>query len=89
MISHVTEKFKKLLSTLPQDIRKQAKVAYCQFKSNPQHSSLQFKKVHPTLPIYSARINLDYRVLGRLENDKIIWFWIGNHTEYEKMLRKR
>lgn len=89
MISHVTEKFKKLLSTLPQDIRKQAKGAYRQFKYNSQHPSFQFKKVHPTLPIYSARINLDYRVLGRLENDKIIWFWIGNHTEYERMLRKR
>ncbi len=89
MISRTTEKFRKCLSVLPQDIRKQAKIAYRQFKRNDQHPSLQFKKVHPTKPIYSARISLDYRALGRLENDNIIWFWIGSHAEYEKMLRKR
>ncbi|RKU20152.1 hypothetical protein C6501_00590 [Candidatus Poribacteria bacterium] len=50
------------------------------------HSSLQFKKVHNTRPIYSVRINVDYRALGEIDGNDIIW--IGPHREYEKVLRR-
>jgi hypothetical protein len=42
--------------------------------------------VHPTQPIYSARVNLDYRVLGILDGEEIAWFWIGSHADYDKLL---
>jgi hypothetical protein len=88
VISQTTEKFRKLFAALPLDIQNQAKVAYSQFKNNPYHPSLQFKRVHSSKPIYSARINRDYRAVGIFQDNDIIWFWIGSHTEYEKLLQK-
>ena len=52
----------------------------------PLHPGLRFKQVHPTLPIYSVRVSLDYRALGVREGDSVIWFWIGSHSEYERLL---
>lgn len=86
MISHTTSTFRVLLERLPVDIRLQAREAYKRFKLNPYHPSLHFKKVHARRPIYSARINIDYRAVGIIDNDEIIWFWIGPHKDYEKLL---
>jgi len=47
---------------------------------------LHFKQVHPRRPIYSVRISLEYRALGIREDDVVIWFWIGTHTDYEKII---
>lgn len=40
------------------------------FQQNPAHPGLQFKKVHDKLPVYSARINLDYRAVGVMAADE-------------------
>jgi hypothetical protein len=55
--------------------------------SDPAHPSLRFKLVHPTRPIYSVRIGLDYRALGLREGDTMVWFWIGSHAEYDRLVR--
>jgi hypothetical protein len=44
------------------------------------------KRVHEHNPIYSVRIGLHYRALGLKEDDTIIWFWIGSHAEYDKLI---
>lgn len=31
--------------------------------------------------IYSDRIGLDYRALAVLKKDRVIWYWIGSHSE--------
>lgn len=67
-------------------LQRQAREAYRTFRENPAHPSLRFRQVHPTRPIYSARVNLDYRALGVREGETIVWFWIGNHDEYERLL---
>jgi hypothetical protein len=36
--------------------------------------------------IYSARISLDYRALAVLKGDRIIWYWIGSHAEYDRLV---
>lgn len=71
-----------MLEKLPNNIRQQAKDACKQFRENPYHPSLRFKKVHNTESIYAVRININYRAVGVI----IVWFWIGPHTEYEKLL---
>jgi hypothetical protein len=48
--------------------------AYRQFKENPSYSSLRFKKVYPELRIYSARISNNYRAIGQLDGDTVLWF---------------
>ena len=86
MISHTTERFRKALKQLPPHIQRQARRAYRLFRQNPYHPSLHFKQVHPRRPIYSVRISLEYRALGIREDDVVIWFWIGTHTDYEKII---
>jgi mRNA-degrading endonuclease RelE of RelBE toxin-antitoxin system len=88
MKSFTTERFMKLYRDLPEQSRKQAREAYKQFIDNPQHPSLHFKQVHAGKSIYSARINKNYRVLGILNGSEIVWFWIGIHDEYDKLLAR-
>jgi hypothetical protein len=63
------------------------KAAYRQWAQNPAHPSLRFKKVHPRLPIYSARVDLDWRAVEVLESDTLVWFWVGPHPQYEALLK--
>jgi len=62
-------------------------MAYQLWKADPDHPSLHFKRVDEEEPIYSARVTEDYRVLGLLEGDTVIWYWIGRHEEYERLLK--
>jgi hypothetical protein len=86
--SRTTIEFRKLFADLPETAQEQTRRAYRQFKEDPSYPSLRFKKVHPKLPIYSARINKDYRAVGQMEDDTVIWFWVGSHTEYDLLLDK-
>ena len=38
--------------------------------------------------MYSARVSTDYRALGVRDGDDIVWFWIGPHHEYDRMLNR-
>ena len=86
MTSQTTERFRKSLAALPDHIQQRARQVYASFQQNPNHPGLQFKQVHSTRPIYSVRISLDYRALGVLDDDEMIWFWIGSHADYDRLL---
>lgn len=86
MISHTTDGFWKSYRRLTDAVRKQAREAYRQFEKNPHHPSLHFKRVHSSRPIYSVRVNLDYRAVGIRAGEEIVWHWIGPHDEYEKLI---
>ena len=88
MNSRRTRRFRDALAALPPHIRKQAAAAYRRFRVDPYHPSLHFKKVHPRLPVYSARINDDYGVVGQVRDNGIVWFWVGKHKEYERLLKQ-
>ena len=88
MKSSVTKTFRKQLRQLPTLVQEQAAKAYALWREDPYHNSLQFKRVSQRQPIYSARVSLDYRVLGLLEDDHIYWFWIGAHAEYDELLKR-
>ncbi len=87
MRARATDKFWKLYAELPREVQQQARKAYLLWKTNPRHPSLRFKRVDDEQPIYSARVSGDYRVLGILEGDTVIWFWIGDHEEYDRLLQ--
>lgn len=86
MKSRITSQFRQMFANLPKQVQTQTRNAYGKFKQNPNYPSLRFKKVHPKLPIYSVRINKDYRAVGQLDQDTVIWFWIGSHTIYNILL---
>lgn len=87
MKSRATPKFWKYYLRLPRRVQRQARKAYQLWRANPGHPGLHFKRVDEEDPIYSARVTEDYRVLGLLEGDTVIWYWIGRHDEYERLLR--
>ena len=90
MNSRTTERFRKALAALPDEVQDKAHEAYATFRRDFSHPSLRFKQVHPTRPIFSVRITLDYRALAIWDHDgddDLIWFWIGSHAEYDRLLR--
>lgn len=87
MNSRTTSKFRQLFAALPSDIRLRARKAYQLWKQEPAAKSLYFKRVSATNSVYSVRVGLDYRALGLLEDDTLIWFWIGKHDDYERLLK--
>lgn len=86
MTSQVTEEFLALFAKLPGEVQAQARKNYRLWKQSPAHPSLHFKKVHSREPIYSIRVGRHWRALGLLDGDTISWFWIGSHSDYDKVL---
>jgi len=62
--------------------------SYERFQRDPHHPSLQFKQVHSSRPIYSVRVGLGYRALGSRSEETMIWFWIGSHADYDRLVDK-
>ena len=88
MTSRTTSHFRDGLARLPAEIRRQAEVAYALFKVDPSHPSLRFKKLPPHADIWSIRITADYRAVGRRRDDLIVWFFIGSHADYDRLLER-
>jgi hypothetical protein len=87
MKSRTVKPFWELYQRLPKETQELADKAYALWLQNPQHPSLQFKRVDSQDPIYSVRIGRSYRALGILRGDIIVWFWIGKHEIYDRLLR--
>jgi hypothetical protein len=89
MRSSTTRGFWKCFDALPQEVQEQAIKSYGIWRGNPAHPGLRFKPVHPTLPVYSVRISGGFRAVGvRTTDDTIVWYWIGPHAEYERIVRR-
>jgi hypothetical protein len=86
MQSRTTRQFWRLFADLPFGARRDAERAYRLFQSNPSHPGLQFKKLEGEDHIYSARIGLEYRALAVMKKDRIVWYWIGTHAEYDRLI---
>jgi hypothetical protein len=88
MKSRRTQRFRTLYEALPDRVQHDADAAYARFAANPAHPGLNFQRIQGIkAPLFSARVSEQYRVLGRGEgSDTVIWFWIGTHQEYDKLL---
>jgi hypothetical protein len=86
MQSRTTRQFQRLFSGLPFDAQRDAKRAYRVFQSNPAHPGLQFKKLEGEENIYSVRIGLEFRALAVMKKDRIVWYWIGSHSVYDRLV---
>ena len=87
MTSKTTAAFRLALAGLSPEVKKRARKAYLLFRENPQHPSLHFKRIHVSQPIFSARVSLGYRAPGVMSGEEIVWFWVGSHGEYDRLLR--
>jgi hypothetical protein len=77
-------RFWKAYEKLPVDIQKLADEHFSILKSNPSHPSLYFKKIDR---FWSVRIGLHWRALAIEDDATCIWFWIGSHAEYDRLLK--
>jgi hypothetical protein len=69
---------------LPAEVRQVADRAFALLKQNAQHPSLHFKKVGR---FRSARVGLHYRALAIDVEGGLLWFWIGAHAEYDRLVK--
>jgi mRNA-degrading endonuclease RelE of RelBE toxin-antitoxin system len=86
MESKTTRQFRRLLSELPAEVQRAARRKYRLFQSDPAHPSLQFKRLEGEDNIYSVRIGLGYRAPGVVREGRVIWHWIGNHGDYDRLV---
>ena len=86
MTSHTTDRFRKAFQRLPTNIQRKARKAYLLWKNDPHHPGLQYKQVHAVEPIYSVRVGIGWRALGTKTDDTMVWFWIGPHAEYDRIV---
>lgn len=86
MISCTTRRFRELFDSLPAHVQSQSREAYRLFQQDPHHPGLRFKRVDAGRHYYSARVGIGYRVVGVREGNTIVWFWIGSHADYDRLL---
>lgn len=89
MRSTCKRSFWDLYEKLPREVQREARKAYQDFKANPSMPGLNFEAVTPKKKVWSVRITADYRALGArgpATPDLIVWFWIGTHNGYEKLI---
>ncbi len=80
---YTNRKFWSYYAQLPEDVQKIADNSYELLKTNPNHPSLHFKKVNQ---YWSVRVGKSYRALGIEVENGILWFWIGTHAEYDRLI---
>ncbi|HNX05263.1 MAG TPA: hypothetical protein PKI32_07155, partial [Opitutales bacterium] len=80
---HASSRFWTAYDALPAEVRITADRAFKLLKANPRHPSLRLKNVGK---YYSVRVGLHHRALGVPINDGILWFWIGSHEEYDRII---
>ena len=88
MTSHLTEDFVAHFRRLPRRIQELARKNYRLWKYNPAHPSLDFKQVSQRSPIFSVRVGIGWRAVGVKKEEAMIWFWIGSHAEYNRLLKQ-
>jgi hypothetical protein len=73
---------------LPMEIRERANKQFSLLQADPQHPSLQFMKIGERNghELWSARDSLNYRALAIKRPDGYLWFWIGDHRGYDRLI---
>jgi hypothetical protein len=69
--------------SLPPEVRALADQAYARLKQDPRHPSLHLKKVGR---FWSVRVGARYRALAVEATEGLVWFWIGIHADYDRLL---
>ncbi|MET0752386.1 MAG: hypothetical protein ABWZ66_03395 [Pyrinomonadaceae bacterium] len=83
MKSETLPSFWKEYARLSPNLKQQARKAYQLWAENPFHPSLRFKCVNQAESLWSVRITRGIRAIGIMDGDTVVWFWIGNHDDYE------
>ena len=83
MTHHASPSFWKSYEALPRVVRELADKQFALLKANPRHPSLRLKRVKR---FHSVRVGVHYRALAVDVADGLLWFWIGSHAEYDRLV---
>lgn len=88
MKHYTTPKYWQAYNSLPAQAQAVADKNFDILKKNSNHPSLHLKKAGR---FWSVRAGIGFRALGvdSPEGDGIVWFWIGTHAEYDRLLGKK
>ena len=86
MTHHTSADFWDCYKELPEEIQRVADANYEMLRANSRHPSLHFKRVGR---LWSVRVGIDYRALAVDGDDGLVWFWIGSHAEYDRIIQSR
>ncbi len=75
--------FWRLYRQLSPEVRALADKNFQLLKANSKHPSLHFKRIGR---LWSVRVGAHYRALGLDKPEGVVWFWIGSHADYDKLL---
>jgi hypothetical protein len=81
-----TRLFWQCYHSLPPEVQRLADANFEFLKMDSTHPSLHFKKVES---FWSARVGLHYRALAVESGSDLVWFWIGHHAEYDRLVMGR
>ena len=74
-------------SKLDERTKRAARKAFLIWKDDPFHPSLRFKCVVEKHGVWAVRITRRHRALGVWDKEEFTWFWIGDHDEYERIIK--
>ena len=81
-----SNRFWKCFEKLPDPVQKVAEKNFELLKSNPSHPSLHFKKIGT---VWSVRAGINHRAVAVEDGSDFIWVWIGNHNDYDQLLKNK
>ena len=70
---------------LPPMIQALADKNYELLKANPNHPSLHLKQLGR---FWSVRVGMRYRALAVAMPEGLVWFWIGSHAAYDRLITR-
>ena len=83
MTHFTTPEFWQYFDCLPEDVRRLAEKNFALLKQNPRHSSLHLKKAGK---FWTVRVGIHYRAVAKERSEGLNWFWIGHHSEYDRLI---
>ena len=86
MKSSALPEFWECFNQLPPKAQKIARKNFLLWQKQPTLKSLGFKRIKSDL--WSVRAGSGFRALATFDDGCYLWFWIGAHDEYERLLRR-
>ena len=85
MNHHTTADFWDCYARLPKAAQSVADRHYALLRADSRHPSLRLKRIGR---LWSVRAGSGYRALAADGHDGLVWFWIGPHDDYERLLAR-
>jgi hypothetical protein len=86
VISKAHRRFWDCFNELPVEVQALAREKYRLWQRDPFHPPLQFKPL--LADVWSIRVGQNHRALARRRGEMAVWFWIGTHEDYNKLIKR-